>query len=92
MEEGQNQTGWEGQNQTEGEGIISVAEIGQVLQSMRLEIEAPSYADITALIESGIEDTLFEDEPTPNDICILSLFESSDVLNLKFNAMNYNFA
>ena len=82
----------ERQNQTEEEGIISVAEIGQVLQSMRLEVEAPSYADIAALIESGIVDILFKDEPTPNDIYIPSLFESSDVLNLKFNAMNSNFA
>ena len=82
----------EGQNQTEEEGIISISEIGQVLQSMRLEIEAPNYADITALIESGIEDILFKDEPTPDDIYIPSLFESSNVLNLKFNAMNSNFA
>ena len=53
----------EGQNQTEEEGIISVAEIGQVLQSMRLETEASSYAEIAALIKSGIEDILFEDDP-----------------------------
>ena len=59
---------------------------------MRLETEAPSHIDIAALIESDIEDILFEDEPTPDDIYIPSLFESSDVLNLKFNAMNSNFA
>ena len=64
-----------GQNQTEEERIIFVTEIEQVLQSMRFETEAPSYADITALIESNIEDILFDDAPTPDDIYIANLFE-----------------
>ena len=34
---------------------------------------------------------MFKDEHTSDDICIPSLFESSDVLNLKFNAVNSNF-
>ena len=63
------------QNQTEEEETIFVVEIKQLLQSMRLETEAPSYVDITAFINSSIEDVMFIDELTPDDICITSLFE-----------------
>ena len=59
---------------------------------MRLETKAPSYANITAFIKFGIKNILFEDKPTPDDIYIPSLFESSDVLNLKFNVMNSSYA
>ena len=40
---------------------------------MRLETEAPSYTDIAALIEFNIEDILFDDAPTHDDICIANL-------------------
>ena len=59
---------------------------------MRLENEAPSYADITAIIKSSIKDILFEDTPTLDDICIDCLFESFNVPNFKYNVMKYNFA
>lgn len=35
---------------------------------------------------------MFDDTPTPYDICIANLFESFDVLNSKYNAMKSNFA
>ena len=80
-----------GQNQIEEEGIISVVEIEQVLQSMRLETKAHSYADITTFIDSIIEDILFDDVPILDDICIANLFESFDVSNSKYDAMKYDF-
>ena len=76
------------QNQTKEEGIISNAKIKQVLQSMRLETKVPSYADIAAFIE----DVLFVDKPTLDDIYIANLFESFDVPNSKYDAMKYDFA
>ena len=56
-----------------------------------METEAPSYADIAALIDSSIEDIMFEDTPTSDDVCIASLFESFDVPNSKYDAMKSNF-
>ena len=58
---------------------------------MRLKTEAPSYADIAALIKSNIEDILFDDIPTPNDIYIANLFESFNILNSKYDAIKSNF-
>ena len=58
---------------------------------MRLETEAPSYANIIALIESNIEDILFDDATTPDDIYIANLFESFGVPNFKYDAMKSNF-
>ena len=57
-----------------------------------MEIEAPSYADIVAFIESSIKDILFVDEPTPDNIFIANLFEYFDVPNSKYDAMKSNFA
>ena len=59
---------------------------------MWLETEAPSYADIAALIESNIKDIIFDDTPTSDDIYIANLFESFDVPNSKYDTMKYNFA
>ena len=58
---------------------------------MGLEVKAPSYTDIVAVIESNIEDILFWGTPTPNDIYIASLFESFNVSNSKYDAMKSNF-
>ena len=55
-----------------------------------METEAPSYADIAALIDSSIEDIMFEDTPTSDDVCIASLFESFDVPNSKYDAMKFD--
>ena len=41
---------------------------------MRLELKASSHTDIETLVESSIEDILFDDTPTLVDICIASLF------------------
>ena len=42
----------EEQNQNEEEGINSIIEIRQVLQSMRLETESPNNANITTMVTS----------------------------------------
>ena len=59
---------------------------------MRLEIEVPNYANIAALIESSIEDILFDNAPTPDDIRIVNIFESFDIPNSKYDARKSNFA
>ena len=79
-----------GKEQEEEE--ITVAQIEQILKNVRLEAEAASCTDITAFIESSIDDILFDDVFVSDDVCTANLFESDDVLNTKLNVMKSNFA
>ena len=47
---------------------------------------------VAAMLESSINDILFEDIATRDDLCTFSLFENDDVINYKVNAMKSNFA
>ena len=51
------------------------------------KIETFNCAEVTVILESGINDILFKDTITGNDLCSFSLFETDDVMNSKVNAM-----
>ena len=43
--------------------------------------------EVATILESSIDDILFEDTTTEDNLCTLSLFETDDVMNSKVNAM-----
>ena len=53
--------------------------------------ETLNYAEVT-ILESSINDILFEDTTTEDDPCTFFLFETDDVMNSRVNAMKSDFA
>ena len=62
----------------------------------KLELESKTevldYAKVTAILESSINDILFKDTTTEDDLYTFSLFETDDVMNSKVNVMKLDFA
>ena len=49
-------------------------------------------AKIAEILESSIDDILFEDTTTEDYLCTFSLFKTNNVMNSKVNIMKSNFA
>ena len=62
----------------------------------KLELESKTevldYDEVTAILESSINDILFEDITTEDDLYTFPLFETNDVMNSKVNAIKSDFA
>ena len=54
--------------------------------------ETLNYEEVAAIFESSIDDILFEEIATGDDLYTFPLFETDDVMNSKVNAMKLNFA
>ena len=51
-----------------------------------------NYDEVATILESSIDDILFKDTTTEDDLCTFSLFETDDVMDFKVNAMKLDFA
>ena len=74
--------------------IIIEADIDELIKNLGIKskVEILDYAEVTIILESSINDILFEDTTTEDDLCTFPLFETDDVMNSKFNAMKSDFA
>ena len=74
--------------------IITEADIDELIKNLGLESKTKTfnYAKVTAILESTINDILFEDVTTGDDLYTFPLFETNDIMNSKVNAIKSYFA
>ena len=73
---------------------ITEANIDELMKILGLEskIETLNYTEVIAILESSINDILFEGNTTEDNLCTFPLFETDDVMNYKVNAMKLDFS
>ena len=73
---------------------ITEADIDDLMKNLGLESKTENLNcdEVATILESSIDDILFEDTTTEDDLYTFSLFETDDVMNSKVNAMKSNFA
>ena len=73
---------------------ITETNIKELIRNLGLEpkIETLNCEQVTAILDLSIDDILFKDTATRDDLYSFPLFETDDVMNSKVNAMKLNFA
>ena len=72
---------------------ITKADIDELIKNLILEFktETLNCVEVIDILESSINDILFEDTTIGDDLCTFPLFETDDVMNSKVNAMKSDF-
>ena len=69
-------------------------QLQKLMKNLGLESKTKTLncAEVTAILKSSIDDILFEDTTTRDNLYTFPLFETDDVMNSKINVMKSNFA